>query len=419
MSEMEKKLKVAREWAQQNFKSVLLVLNALVAVVLLFFIASHAIFELRVHALVKNAIAIETSKAKSTSQETSTSSGRRPEGRPDRRSDVNRQGGSQPESPSSKKPLETAATSGTQPSEKATTTPADSVRPSTGTLVADGPSSGSAATSTSLSAHSEPTSGTMATSQSAVAMSDTATSKSEASSTTVVAAQGDTGEDAKESDSRPHGSNEPNPGSEKKSESEKTPEQIAKEEKDAVFKKIAQRALFGGPKPAVHNPVFDGVLGDQAMIDNKWVKVGEKVGSWEVASLTASTVVLKNDEGEEKTLSLGTHSSAGGPSRPSSPSGGGGQTSPQNTESSDSSERPGRSRGSDDGSGGPSSGGRFDLSQVPDDALERLTRPGMPLEGMSVGEIRSMDPDQLRQLFEARREQMRGMRGSGRRGGRL
>jgi hypothetical protein len=169
----------------------------------------------------------------------------------------------------------------------------------------------------------------------------------------------------------------------------------SKKEEDR-FDTLAKRALFGGSVPPPPSPPqLEAILGSQALIQGKWVSVGDKVGEEEVVEITLTKVVLKNPEGNRREMVLsGTH---GGPEGAPSPSGD--SPSPGSPPPSVSIVQPEGAFVPRPPSGGPGNA----MGEIPPSVLKRLTGPGGPLEGKS--------PEEAQEWIRERRERAVSRRG--------
>lgn len=176
--------------------------------------------------------------------------------------------------------------------------------------------------------------------------------------------------------------------------------------KKEMFDKLAKRALFGGSRPAgPREPQLAAILGDSALINGKWLKVGEKFGESKVLEIATNKIVIEGPEGKRRELmvvaaggSPGRPPSAAGARRPSGEEGGPPSAPPPGAMAP---------RGE-----GPRRG-MMGMGEIPDAIFQRLTGPGGPFEGASREELRERMGERMRE----RRERMGGRGGDrGRRG---
>ncbi|MBM3334381.1 hypothetical protein FJY63_06945 [Candidatus Sumerlaeota bacterium] len=152
-------------------------------------------------------------------------------------------------------------------------------------------------------------------------------------------------------------------------EEKKKSEQIAQLEK---------RGLFGEPRPNPPQYNLEGILGNAALINGEWVTIGKRIGELKVAEIDITKVVLEDNEGNKRDLTLLPGEGGGGMS---SSGFGRGFTGPAGSFSLKSLMPP------------PGSGG---FPQIPDFIVDRLTRPGGLAAGMSREELM----EQGRKFFE-------------------
>lgn len=142
-----------------------------------------------------------------------------------------------------------------------------------------------------------------------------------------------------------------------------------------VAEALKTKNLIAPPPPETH-PIraVAGILGNEALINGKWHKVGDKVGEAEILAIEATSVKV-SWKGKESVLApMG--GAGGGPGGPSGPG----------------------PRGSSGSRAGPSRASRSRGANV------TRSMPGMP-EGMTPDKIRAMSPDERRAFFEKMRSQ--------------
>jgi len=399
-------------WLRANLKLLLLAGNGLILLIWLYFLVSQLIFEVRTRSLLANADRIE--KQHTAKSATTGRSGDQGRGvlSPVRR---DREGSSATVAATAL----TSATRATSGSLAGSTT-----RGTTEAMVEEDPLTWETALSTGTAATRSPNSGTTATALAHDALSSGSaesfdpmdfgldgfgawdfmaasqaemrmTSRTLGSSTTVASAgpatsgsagsdQGDEARRSSTSGSRfrkkgsPRGGEQAASGSSRRKQGEKTAN-AEEEKKKEIYSRLEKRALFGEPRPQVIQPMVEAILGESALVNGQWLKVGGQMGDSKVVEIGTDKIVMENPAGKRQEYALMLTEGGGGPP--------GMMPSMMRMGRSGDlrGERMTRMAESPSGMKPPSvsSPGMEAVPQISDAIFQRLTEPGGPFQGES------------------------------------
>jgi len=151
---------------------------------------------------------------------------------------------------------------------------------------------------------------------------------------------------------------------------DRAPASPEEEKKREMFAKLEKRALFGEPRPMPMQPYLEATLGISALVNGQWVKVGERVGEFRVLEVVTNKVVLEDGEGKRRDVAMIV--SEGGPRGFGMPG----------------MEGAAAVTGSPAQPGTTAMGGPTQVTlNLPDALLSRLTQPGGRFEGMNRDQI--------------------------------
>jgi len=343
MNEVREKAKISLSWIRANVKTLLLAADGLLVLVLLYMFISQAVFEVRTRAL----LAKTADLGRKPDRPSPALVQRPPVGRP-------------PVPMASGRHGPAASTSSLRAADSRSS-------------VTSGPATarGDARTTGSVSTDTSPTSG----------------SRPSTPSVPGRFARG----------FRPRGRRFPPPGRPHSSRSGGA-DDVKKREAFALLEK---RALFGGSRPpGKRPPQLEAILGDAALVNGKWVKVGDRIGEEKIVEIATEKIVIEDAEGKRHEVVIKMEAPGLGPPTHPGPSPrrgksvegqGGGEGGPNPAiEASSKGKRPREERG-----GRPP-------RHIPDWVFERLTRPGGRFEGKSREEIEQIFRERMRKRRERR-----------------
>lgn len=178
------------------------------------------------------------------------------------------------------------------------------------------------------------------------------------------------------------------------------------EKDNEIANKLKQKNMFVPPPPKANPPVCIGIIGSSAIINNKYYKVGDKIGAAELIAIGTKDVTIKWEDKEMKLVPFALNNQ-------SSPGSGGKRPSPKSDDKGDKSNdsakvtivenvppRPGMM--------GPG-GGRGGFMNMSSDERQAM-----------IDRYRSMSPEEQNRFREERRREMErnGFGGFGGRGDR-
>lgn len=167
--------------------------------------------------------------------------------------------------------------------------------------------------------------------------------------------------------------------------------------------KLKQKNMFVPPPPKARPPVCLGIIGDKAIINNKYYKVGDKIGPAELIAVGTKDVTIKWEDKEMKLVPFAqSNKSPDGDSRPGpKPSGDNGKN-PDSKSATTTVVNQGPEQGMRPGM--DSSGGRSGFMNMSSEEREAM-----------IARYRSMSPEEQSRFRDERRREM--MERGGGRGG--